>query len=185
MIIYSKYPIIKQQELRFLDKAYALIVDIVYNNDTLRLFNIHLESNHFERNDYEIFSTSDSGLNEETSGQVLSLLEKIARYSKIRNLQVNHIHELIKKTSCPIVICGDFNDTPATYSYHKLANNLKDAFVEKGKGYGNTYNGKLPPMRIDYILSDTIFQIHQFEIEKINLSDHYPIISTLSLSNEN
>lgn len=181
MTIFSKYPIIKQQELRYQDKCFALIADISYEKDTIRLFNIHLESNHFARNEYEIFSSPEVGLNEETGGQVAILLDKLARFSKVRNIQVNRIHEMIKKSPHPIIICGDFNDTPASYAYQKLAKNLNDAFVEKGKGYGNTYNGKLPAMRIDYILSDTLFQVHQFEIGKINMSDHYPVISTLSL----
>ncbi|MCD6090958.1 MAG: endonuclease/exonuclease/phosphatase family protein [Bacteroidales bacterium] len=184
MLLYSKYPIISQRELRYMDKSYALIADIVYNHDTIRLFNIHLESNHFGKNEYEIFNLSDETQNEERGDQVLSLVDKLARYSKIRNIQVDHIREVIKNTSYPILICGDFNDTPATYSYQKLAKGLKDTFIEKGKGYGNTYNGKLPALRIDYILSDTLFQIHQFEIGKINLSDHYPVIGTLSLPKE-
>ncbi len=184
MVTFSKYPIIKQQELRYQDKCYALIADISYQEDTIRLFNIHLESNHFARNEYEIFSSPEAGLNEETGGQVAVLLNKLARYSKIRNIQVNRIHEMIKKSPHPVLVCGDFNDTPASYAYQKLAKNLKDAFVKKGKGYGNTYNGKLPAMRIDYILSDTLFQIHQFKIGKINKSDHYPVISTLSLSSD-
>ena len=182
MTIFSKYPIIKQQELRFKNKCYALIADIAYKKDTIRLFNIHLESNHFNPNEYEIFSSTEIGLNEETGGRLAILFDKLARYSKIRNIQVNHISKLIKKSPYPILICGDFNDTPASYSYHKLTKNMKDAFVEKGKGYGNTYNGELPPMRIDYILSDTLFQVHQFEIGKIDKSDHYPIIGTLNLS---
>lgn len=184
MLIYSKYPIVKQQELRLSDKCYALIADIEYQNDTFRLFNIHLESNHFARHEYDIFNSPESGLTEETSDQVLSLIGKLARYSRLRNLQVNRISELIKKSPHPVLVCGDFNDTPLSYSYHKLAKNMKDAFVEQGKGYGNTYNGKLPAMRIDYILSDTLFQIHQFNIGKINMSDHYPVIGRLSLSTE-
>lgn len=184
MTIFSKYPIIKQQDLRYQDKCFALIADISYKKDTIRLFNIHLESNHFARNEYEIFSSPEVGLNEETGGQVAILLNKLARFSKVRNIQVNSIREMIKKSPHPIIICGDFNDTPASYAYQKLAKNLNDSFVKKGKGYGNTYNGKLPAMRIDYILSDTLFQVHQFEIGKINMSDHYPVISTLSLSSD-
>jgi len=181
MLLYSKFPIIRQIELRHQDKSYALIADILYNSDTIRLFNIHLESNHFGKNEYEIFSTPENTTVEQPSAQVLPLLSKIAKYSKIRNIQVDKISEIIKNTPYPLIICGDFNDTPATYSYQKLAKNTKDTFIEKGKGYGNTYNGKLPAMRIDYILSDTCFNVNQFEIGKIRLSDHFPIFSTLGL----
>ena len=181
MLIYSKYPIIKHQELRHHNKAYAQIIDIAYKKDTIRLFNLHLESNHFEKNEYEIFEPAESFVNDETTNQFSGLFGKIARYSKIRNIQVNHINEYIINSPYPILICGDFNDTPGTYTYNKLLKNHNDAFKEKGKGYGNTYNGKLPPMRIDYILCDKSFQIHRFEVGPIDKSDHFPIISTLSL----
>lgn len=183
MVTYSQYPIIKQDTLRYKEKNYALISDIVYNSDTMRLFNIHLESNHFTKSEFEIFNAAETGLNEETSNQVLGLLGKLDRYSKIRNIQVNRINEMTKLSPYPVIVCGDFNDVPASYSYHKLAQNKKDAFIEAGKGYGNTFNGRLPAMRIDYILSDTVFQINQFEIGKINLSDHFPVIGNISLKN--
>ena len=181
MVTYSKYPIIKQEDFRYKEKSYALMSDIEYNSDTIRLFNIHLESNHFSGNEFEIFNSNETGLNEETGNNVANLLGKLAVYSKTRNIQVNRINEMIKKSPYPVLVCGDFNDTPASYSYKKLAKNKKDSFIEAGKGYGNTFNGKLPAMRIDYILSDTIFQIHQFEIGKVNLSDHFPIMSKISL----
>jgi endonuclease/exonuclease/phosphatase family metal-dependent hydrolase len=185
MLTYSKFPILQQEELRYKEKIYALIVDLKIQKDTIRLFNIHLESNHFGHNEYEIFSAGENKITDKTSGQVVGLLHKLARYSKIRNIQVNQLQEKIKNSPYPILLCGDFNDTPASYAYHKLALNKKDAFIEQGIGYGNTFNGKLPPMRIDYILCDTVFKVLSFNTGKINKSDHYPIISALDLSSKN
>ncbi len=185
MLTYSKFPIVHQNELRYKGKIYALIVDLKIKKDTIRLFNIHLESNHFGHNEYEIFSTGENAITDKTGGQVARLLNKLARYSKIRNIQVNHIQEKIKTSPYPALLCGDFNDTPASYAYHKLALNKKDAFIEQGIGYGNTFNGNLPPMRIDYILCDTLFKILSFNTGKINKSDHFPIISSLKLSSKN
>lgn len=179
MVTYSRYPIINHSVLHYQQKCYALINDIVIGSDTIRLFNLHLESNHFAQNEYEIFNPVEITFNEKTSNQLVLLSKKIARYSQIRNFQVNQIHDQIQNSPFPVVICGDFNDTPAGYAYHKLAKNLKDSFVEKGKGYGNTYNGKLPAMRIDYILTDTTFQIRNFVIGNIEKSDHYPVISSM------
>lgn len=181
MLIYSKYPIINQQELRYKDKCYALIADIVYQKDTLRLFNIHLESNHFAKNEYEIFSNPDPSLNENTRNSVSVLLKKLARYSSIRSVQVNQINKLIAESPHPVIVCGDFNDTPGSYAYRKISDKLQDAFIEKGKGYGNTFNGKLPAMRIDYILCDTAFQINQYQVSKYDKSDHFPVMSSLKL----
>ncbi|HAG17386.1 MAG TPA: hypothetical protein DCG69_12845 [Bacteroidales bacterium] len=182
LLILSDFPILHTEELRHHGKIFALIADIKYHEDTLRVYNLHLESNHFGKNEYEIFYSPETTIDEQTTTQINSLVGKLARYSKIRNIQVNQVLENIAKSPYPMLICGDFNDTPGTYTYHKLAAGRTDAFVEKGKGYGNTYNGKLPAMRIDFILNDTIFKVNSFEIGHFEKSDHFPIMSTIKMS---
>lgn len=182
LLILSDFPIVHQEELRHHGKIFALIADIKYHEDTLRIYNLHLESNHFGKNEYEIFYSPEITSTEQTSTQITTLVGKLSRYSKIRNTQVNLVLENIEKSPYPILICGDFNDTPGTFTYRKLAAGRKDAFVEKGRGYGNTYNGRLPAMRIDFILSDTIFKVNSFEIGRFEKSDHFPIMSTFDLS---
>ena len=75
----------------------------------------------------------------------------------------------------PLIMCGDFNDTPLSYAYKKISNDLKDAFVYAGYGLGNTYSGNLPPVRIDFILHSPSFNSHEFKVHGILLSDHYPV----------
>lgn len=184
MVTYSKYPIVYKEILSYKEKTYAIINDLVIDRDTVRLFNVHLESNHFARNEYDIFTPSEKAFSEETGNQLATLIQKLSRYSKVRNTQVIHLRNHIQASPYPVILCGDFNDTPGSYAYHQLAHNLNDAFIERGKGYGNTFNGKLPAMRIDYVLADTNFQFTQFEIGHLNKSDHFPIITRLKLSDK-
>jgi endonuclease/exonuclease/phosphatase family metal-dependent hydrolase len=73
------------------------------------------------------------------------------------------------------------NDTPFSYAYHTLSYGLKDSFSERGSGFGITYNGPIPGLRIDYILTSPQINIHSHDVLSSTLSDHYPVFSTVSL----
>lgn len=82
-----------------------------------------------------------------------------------------------------MLICGDLNDLPGSYTYTKLKGNLKDAFAEKGFGLGRTYNQILPTLRIDYILYDPrLLQIRGFSSPVLSLSDHNPVIANFEIA---
>jgi len=95
--------------------------------------------------------------------------------------QVDSISAHINNCPHPVIVCGDFNDTPVSYAYRKLTRGLKDAFITTGKGLGNTYLGIFPSFRIDYILHSLDFVPLIFEKVNVELSDHYPIICILDL----
>jgi endonuclease/exonuclease/phosphatase family metal-dependent hydrolase len=80
------------------------------------------------------------------------------------------------------MICGDFNDTPWSYTYHTVIDNLEDSFVESGFGLSNTYNGKLPSFRIDYILHSKQYTSYNYKRDRVPYSDHFPISCYLELS---
>jgi endonuclease/exonuclease/phosphatase family metal-dependent hydrolase len=86
---------------------------------------------------------------------------------------------------CPhyIILCGDLNDSPASFAYNKMARNLKDSFRESGRGMGETYLGEtFPKFRIDYILHDKAYKSYGHTIgSNISVSDHYPVYTWISL----
>ena len=84
------------------------------------------------------------------------------------------IKEHINSSPFPVIVCGDFNDTPISYTYSTLKENLSDAFKESGIGIGNSYVG-IPSLRIDYILHDKKFNSYNYKKNKYELSDHFPI----------
>lgn len=176
MVVYSRFPIVNSEDFYMDGKTYGCYVDIDIDGKPVRLFNLHLESNHFDRNDYEIFSEKEVNLNEKKRNQILLLLQKIKKYSTKRSLQARKIRSEIEASPYPVIIAGDLNDVPASFSFHHIKGKLLDAFREKGRGYSNTYNGKLPPMRIDYILTDPNITILDYQVLYPDLSDHFPII---------
>lgn len=175
LVMFSKFPVFNQHPFYMDGKSYGFYLDISMKGDTIRVFNLHLESNHFNENDYSIFSEKEVNLNENKRNQILLLLQKIKKYSVKRSYQSRTIQNEIEQSPYPVIVAGDFNDTPSSFTVHYIRQDLKDAFREKGIGYGNTFNGNLPPMRIDYLFFPESMEVLDFKIIKTELSDHYPI----------
>jgi endonuclease/exonuclease/phosphatase family metal-dependent hydrolase len=99
-----------------------------------------------------------------------------------RSKQIEQLIKDIKKSPYKVIIAGDLNDPPYSYTYEKLSKHLKNAFEEKGTGFGFTYNGKLPMLRIDQQFCDKGIKVCSFKTKnKIKFTDHVPIIGTYSL----
>lgn len=98
-------------------------------------------------------------------------------------MQADLIAEEIKKCPYPIILCGDFNDVPASYTYAQISKKLVDTYRNVDLNLGNTYNGNIPYLRIDYIFHSSHFKTCDFEIHRIDMSDHFPVSATLSFIN--
>ncbi len=184
LVMYSKYPIKNSKKFYMDGKIYGFYVDIEIENEMVRLFNLHLESNHFNKNDYDIFSDKEVNLDQKKRNQMVLLVQKLKKYSVKRSYQSRTIRTEIESSPYPVIVAGDFNDTPASYAYQHIRQDLYDAFKIRGSGYSNTYNGNLPPMRIDYMLFDSQFEVLDYQVLKPDLSDHYPILTHFKFNNE-
>jgi len=170
--IFSKYPIIKEGAFDFEDSNNnALFVDIVKEEDTLRVYNLHLQS--------LSITPSVSSLQE---GDTDRLRKRIGTSFSKQQDQVKRVLEHKKATNLPVLLCGDFNNTPFSYTYRKLKKGMNDAFLEKGNGLGRTYSFDSYPMRIDYIFGSKEMEVIRFETIKKSFSDHYPISATFAWS---
>ena len=142
--ILTNYKVIKSGYIQ--SKNICIYKDIVLN-DTIRIYNIHLQSNWVKTMKYS--------------------------YQKRVNEAIK-IKKHINKSPYPVIICGDFNDTPISYTYSQLKNGLLDSFEESGIGIGNSYVS-IPTLRIDYILHSKKYKSYNYKKNKYKLSDHYPI----------
>ena len=181
LVLYSKYPIIDSKDFYLDGKAYGFYVDMKIQDQIFRVFNLHLESNHFGKKDYQIFTEKDASFDNEKRDRIFGLLEKLKKYSIKRSKQVRIIKREIQKSPYPTLVVGDFNDTPASYTFQYVSRDMIDAFRENGSGYSNTYNGNLPPMRIDYLLLDNSLKVNSYEVLDANLSDHFPVFVNFSI----
>jgi len=182
MATFSKFPIVRKEMIDFKESLNGSICsDLVIGNDTIRVYNCHLQSIRL-RKDYNdlldslIFNYSDKQLDELKDISVRMRQAYIQRAE-----QVDILAKHIKSSPYPVIVCGDFNDTPVSYTYYKIARNLKDAFIESGSGIGNTFRGNLPYVRIDYVLYGPPFHAHHYTTKKINWSDHYPVTTHFTL----
>ncbi|HIB76268.1 MAG TPA: hypothetical protein EYN28_07760 [Flavobacteriales bacterium] len=157
----------------------GIITDVIsaVGHDTIRIFNVHLQSVGFARNDYDAVR---EGPDAEQSKKLWARLS--TAYSK-RASQAKAVRETVEKSPFPIVLLGDFNDTPVSFTLSKLcasgASELTDSYTSAGEGLGATYVGDIPWLRIDYILNSNNFKTKSFTTHQVKLSDHRPISATL------
>lgn len=188
LAIFSKYPIVNQDRFQFRNSTnnYLVYSDIKINNDTIRFCNLHFESIRLDKEDYlfidEITSNRENKHNWVNGVKMIFWKLKLA-FEK-RAVQVNQTIEQLKQSPYPIILCGDFNDTPSSYTYHKMASIFNDAFVEAGNGFGRTYAGAMPSYRIDFIMYDDHFKAVNFETLPVDISDHYPVVSNFVMNDD-
>ena len=176
---FSKYRIIEKGSISFEKSAnLAIFSDILFHNDTLRIVNVHLQSVNLKANNYAFLDSLKLRYDEQNFKEFQDLSLKLKAAFIKRSKQAELVSEIIKRSPHPVIICGDLNDTPVSYSYREIKGGLKDAWTEAGTGFGNTYLGKFP-FRIDYIFYDKKLKAIDYERVKTRLSDHYPVMAKI------
>ena len=185
--IFSKYPIYNYKSHRLSDYIYMLQGDIVPNSgDTLRMFFVHLHTFGLSDNDkeyIEALAKTDTKAAEKLA-RSKSFIWKFNYAYVLRAREVKVAKSVIDSSPYPVVMCGDFNDLPASYTYTRFTEHLTDAFVEKGRGFGRTYSRLSPTLRIDYIFYDSdALRCIGYKSSFSSLSDHNPVIANFELLN--
>ncbi|HQG38562.1 MAG TPA: endonuclease/exonuclease/phosphatase family protein [Chitinophagales bacterium] len=180
--LFSKYPIkesgkIIQQNFKtgYGKKPFkGLYADIVIADTVIRFVNVHLQSIYFGTQDYQTIEEFRVTQNLDEHG-AKNIIVKLKKAFERRAQQADELKTFLNAQTKPIILCGDFNDLPNSYTINTVAKNMKDAFLSSGIGIGKTYNGKLPLLRIDYIFTSKDFKIQKFNVLDNNISDHFPI----------
>jgi endonuclease/exonuclease/phosphatase family metal-dependent hydrolase len=173
---FSRYPIVKQSRIPFHSVANAaMYTDIVFREDTIRVFNVHLQSIRFRRENYAFMDTVRITYNDRQLREIRDIGSQLRIAFARRAEQADMISNYISESPYPVILAGDFNDTPHSYAYRKIRKGLMDSFRKAGRGFGNTYVGDLPSFRIDFILYSAPLVPFDFTRMKAVYSDHYPV----------
>jgi len=169
--IFSKHPIIKAEIINFPNSinngSYA---DIAYKSDTLRIYNVHMQS---------LGVTPGTGVLRSHSSDWL--YRRLIKSFKRQEKQARMIEEHRSKSPYKTLLCGDFNNTQFSSTYRILNGNMLDTFMEKGTGFGRTFEFFEVPFRIDFIFADEAFDVKAHKNYDMKYSDHFPVMASFQL----
>lgn len=176
---YSKFPILSTRVLNYPSNYNGSVVyELKLHEDTITLINNHLESNKLTKADKDMYEgILKAPEKEKVRSGVRLLIHKLAEASAIRAPQADTIAREIATSRHPsVIVCGDFNDTPISYTHRVIAQHLQDAFTQSGRGLGVSYNQNKFYFRIDNILISKNLRSYNCTVDRsIKESDHYPI----------
>ncbi len=170
----SRYPIANHHSVSFPGTLNDYLwADLVIGTDTVRLFTMHLRTTGFTELKHRFQEGTDH------PGLLREVVSALGRNSRFRAQQVEEIRQVIDTTRYPVILTGDFNDPPGTYTYHRLKGSMTDSFRAAGHGCGSTYRRLGGWLRIDYIFHDKNFTTTRYDILPDDVSDHSAVIADL------
>lgn len=181
--IFSNHPILQWKKVQSL-KEYNhtfLWADILVNNDTVRVFNIHLQSMHFGRNEYAFIENIDQQDMDNVQKGSKNIIRKMRSAYMLRASQALDVKAEIEQSPYPVIVCGDMNDVPNSFAYQTISKNLYDSYTEKGWGIGRTFQFLSPTLRIDYVLHSKQLELKQVQIIRPSPGDHNPVIADFKI----
>jgi endonuclease/exonuclease/phosphatase family metal-dependent hydrolase len=163
------------------DRILAIWVDLEIKEKPVRVYNLHLSSNSVSvllaKPEKKEGSVDTERLVEEGKWMYRQILEK----AQIRNDEARVIKEHMAVAPHPIILCGDFNETPQTNTYRLLKGELKDTFRGSEFGIHSTYEGNPKGIRIDYICVPAEWNLIDHHIIPYHLSDHKAVFAKVGL----
>lgn len=153
----------------------AVWVDLRVGDDTVRVYNNHLQSTAIKAADNEYITNRGFIADRDRDRKFRSMARRLRANGLRRAAQVDSIAAEIAPRTSRRIVCGDFNDTPMSYVYRTMSRGLVDAFACCGEGYSHTYRGFFDMLRIDFVFASPDLEVLSYEVPEVGLSDHWPV----------
>jgi len=184
---FTSFPIVNSGIIHFDNDInnVCLYTDLKIENDTVRVYNLHIASIRFSYADYKFVETTEvpEDKNEIQKG-ITNIYQRLADAFVKRSSQSKKVLAHIETSPYPVIVSGDFNDTPISWCYDRFSDKLIDSFKEAGNGIGNTYIGSMPSYRIDFIFHSEEFEVSNYTTLPESYSDHHPVTVEINLRDE-
>lgn len=185
LAVFSKYPLENSKFLSFENTANcAMSVDVDFKQSGFKILNVHFQTTNLNQSKTEIARVKNLGIEDPEGKQAFDIvMQRISDNASRRAEQVVAVRKVIDSTmqKKPMIVCGDFNDTPASYTYHAISKGLVDGFKTAGSGYGYTYKSLYKIFRIDYMFYTPNFTAIEYVSPNVVWSDHNPVILSLAI----
>lgn len=185
LVLMSKYPILAKGRIDYKSKGnVSAAFKVKIGRDTVTVVNNHFESTGLSRADRTGFKQMMKGNSGKDTIKAESrrLAQKLGEAVRIRAPQVDSVAAYVKDCRGPVILCGDFNDSPISYARRKLADVLTDCYVATGNGPGISYHHNAFFVRIDNIMCSAHWRPYRCKVDRsIGYSDHYPIYCWLKM----
>jgi endonuclease/exonuclease/phosphatase family metal-dependent hydrolase len=187
--IHTRYPIIRKERILYPSEANGSVAYYLQvNSDTLLVINNHFEGTHLTNEDRTLYKDMLKGeiKGDTVRTESMYIIDKLGKYAAMRAAQVEAVHQYAEQHSqYPTIVCGDFNDTPISYTHRTMEQGLTDCFKASGRGIGLSYNQKGFWVRIDHVFCSFHFTPYNCRVDsKIDFSDHYPTMCWLKMGDK-
>lgn len=178
---FTKYRIIGVHRIEDMGGTGSCIsTDMVINEDTVRVYNAHLQTTSVTSDDKAYISEGQFISDSTRDTRFIHIARGLRKNNGLRAHQAEIINRDIAGCSHPVILCGDFNDVPVSYTCRKASRGLDDTFSKQGHLYAHTFRGFFNTLRIDYIFVSPQFETVSYEVIPTgSISDHYPVMVRL------
>jgi endonuclease/exonuclease/phosphatase family metal-dependent hydrolase len=182
LAIFSRYEIRDTGMVAFPNKGdnQCIFAGLSVAGKPLRIYNTHLQSIYLDNDDYDTIEELRQNQNSNWY-RIRHVIRKMKLAFTRRGHQAQAVHDHISHYSGHKILCGDFNDTPVSYTYQTICSGLQDAFTQRGKGFGQTFVTNIGLFRIDYIMPDKTIKVNSYKSIEQDLSDHYPVVVRIEM----
>lgn len=181
--VLSKYPIVNSGDIEGLARRNGVWADLKIGDDTVRVVSLHLQSTSIRPEDTQFLEEHEYIHDKERDTKMRSIVGRLIDNNRSRAKQAESVAAFLGVCPYKIIVCGDFNDVPLSYTYRTIAKDLDDAFSMMASGFAYTYNTKYRLLRIDHILVSPSIEVCSYEVDNnIEISDHYPVVSRVKVS---
>lgn len=179
LAILSKYPL-SHKGLKgdpSLKTGCSIYADVRVSDTYVRVVNAHYESISFTGK-YDLINALDA---ENYKSRIRGAVKSFNKTSINHASFSDQLRDVVSASEHPVILCADMNNSPVSYSYRVLSKELEDAYLKTGLGFGATYNGSYPFLRIDYVFHSEELTLVDYKRHRVKHSDHYPIVTHFSV----